>query len=97
VDLASPSLEEGCGAGRGGRTRGQDVVDEQEALRRLFAGDAREGICHGEQSLLAGAAGLRDGLPRPSHERVRGETEFPGERSREDARLVESALGPPPA
>jgi hypothetical protein len=97
MDLARPRLEEGCGAGRGGRTRGQHVVHEQEALRRLCAGDGRERVCHREQPLLPAAAGLWSGLPRPAHESARGEAELPGERSREDAGLVEAALGPPPA
>jgi hypothetical protein len=96
MDLARSSLEERCGAGRRRGSRGEDVVDEEEARRRGATRDASERIGHRLHPFFAGQARLRRGGPRPADEGRRWELQLPCERPREHASLVESALGPPP-
>ena len=97
VDLACSCLDEGCGAGRGGRTRRQDIVDQEEPRRRRPMRDVCEDIRHRAQALFSAAAGLWSRVPRSANEGSRREAELPRERSREHGGLVEAALGPPPA
>jgi len=96
MDLARSSLEERCGAGRSCGSRGEDVVDEEEARRRGATRDASERTGHRLHPFFAGQARLRRGGLRPADEGRRWELQLACERPREHASLVEASLGPPP-
>jgi hypothetical protein len=96
MDLPRSALEEHCRAGRSRRTRGEDVVDQEEAGRHGSTWVSFEGTGHRPEPLLPGPAGLRRRRLRPTDEGDRGELQPATERSREHTRLVEPALGPPP-
>jgi hypothetical protein len=97
VDLPGAGLGEHCSAGRCRGTGGEDIVHQEDPLGRRPTGDGREGTRHRPRSLLPRPTRLRSGRGGPADEGDRGEVELAGERLREHARLVEPALGPPPA
>jgi hypothetical protein len=96
MDLPRSALEEHCRAGRSRRTRGEDVVDQEEAGRHGSTWVSFEGTGHRPEPLLPVPAGLRRRRLRPTDEGDRGEIQLVRERPREHTSLVEAALGPPP-
>ena len=97
VDLPNAGLGKDRGTGGYRRARGEDVVHQEDPRRRRAAGGGCERTVHRPQPLLTRPTRLRGGGRPPPDEGDRWEVELAGEGACEHARLVEPALGPPPA
>lgn len=81
----------------GGRTRREDVVDEQHPSRRGPRTDRCESSQHRGAPSLAASTGLGAGVVSgPPEHRANGEVELVRDDQREGLRLVEPTLGLPP-
>ena len=97
VDLPNAGLGKDRGTGGYRRARGEDVVHQEDPRRRRAAGGGCERTVHRPQPLLTRPTRLRGGGRPPPDEGDRWEVELAGEGACEHARLIEPALGPPPA